>query len=119
MPNKRTIDRKHLFFYMQVINQKSGDLLGYVVDISQRGLKIISEHRCEETSELNLKMRIPDNQGKNKEIQFKAKCIWSGRDINSEFFANGFEIDSLDQESLAVIESIINEYGFEELDSVN
>jgi hypothetical protein len=116
MDNTRRYKRRHLFFYLQVTDDKTDKLLGYVVDISQRGLKIISEDVCEPDSSMELKMNLPDDAGQRKAIQFKAKCIWSGKDVNSEFYANGFELINLDDNTLSTIEAIINEYGFEELE---
>ncbi|MEJ2053112.1 MAG: PilZ domain-containing protein [Calditrichaceae bacterium] len=116
MKNSRNIKRRHLFFYLQVTDAKSGKLLGYVVDITPRGLKIISEERCDDQSAMNLKMKLPDDIGQKKDIYFDAKCIWSGKDVNSDFFANGFEILNLDESALHTIENIINEYGFEDLE---
>lgn len=116
MKNTRRYKRRHLFFYLQVTNDENGDLLGYVVDISSHGLKIISEEICETESSMELKMNLPDEAGQRKAIQFNAKCVWSGKDVNSDFYANGFEITKLDDNTLNTIESIISEYGFEELE---
>ena len=87
-----------------------------MVDISKRGLKIISEEVCEPKCNMELKMNLPDDTGQRKAIQFKAKCVWSGKDVNSEFYANGFEITKLDDDTLGTLKHIINEFGFEDLE---
>ena len=116
MKNTRRYIRRHLFFYLQITNVDNGKLMGYVVDISPHGLKVISEEVCETESNMDLKMNLPDEAGQRKAIQFRAKCVWSGKDVNSDFYANGFEITNLDDNTMTTLESIINEYGFEELE---
>ena len=116
MDDTRSYKRRHLFFYLQVSNDKNGKLLGYVVDITPHGLKIVSEEVCETKSNLDLKMNLPDDVGQRNVICFKAKCVWSGKDVNSDFYANGLEITNLDDNALNTLESIINEYGFEDLE---
>lgn len=114
MNNTRKIKRRHIFFYLQVADVKNNTIVGYVVDITPRGLKIVSESSCIVNSILELKMRLPDGTDSPKHIHFSAKCVWTRRDVNSEFFANGFEITDLDEKAVSSIENIVNEYGFED-----
>ena len=116
MDNTRRVKRRHLFFYLQVIDVKVNKLLGYVVDITPHGLKVVSEEVCKTGLVYDFKMNLQDNIGQKKEIQFKAKCAWAGLDANSDFYANGFEIKKLNDNDVNTIETIISEYGFEDLD---
>lgn len=116
MKNTRSIKRRHLFFYLQVTDVKTGKLLGYVVDITSAGLKIVSEDPVELNQIAELKMNLPDEIGNKKELFFTAKSKWSGKDVNSDFFAVGFEIMDFDENSIEIIEEMINEYGFEDLE---
>lgn len=116
MYKERRIKRRHLFFYLQISDVKAKKLLGYIVDISPQGFRVVSEDVCKAGLVYDLRMKIPDKMGLIKEINFKAKCAWSGLDANSDFYANGFELKNLSNDNVNSIEDIINEYGFEDLE---
>jgi len=116
MKNIRSIKRRHLFFYLQITEAKQNKLLGYVVDITSKGLKIVSEDALVVGSVLDLKMNLPNDIGRKKELLFSAKVIWCGADVNSDFFAVGLEMVDIDKDHIAIIEEMVNEYGFEDLE---
>lgn len=116
MYKKRRLKRRHLFFYLQVSDVKTKKLVGYIVDISPQGLRVVSEEVCKAGLVYDLRMKIPDKTGQIKEINFKAKCVWAGLDANSDFYANGFELKNLSNDDVNSIEEIITEYGFEDLE---
>jgi Tfp pilus assembly protein PilZ len=116
MKNERSIKRRHLFFYLQVTDLDSKKLLGYVVDITPKGLKIVSENDLAINKELNLKMNLPDEIGKTQQLQFRAKVVWCGADVNSDFYAIGLEMMDQDEQLIAIVEEMVNEYGFEDLE---
>lgn len=116
MKNFRRIKRRHLFYYLQVKEVQTRKLIGYLVDITPFGLRLVSDQPFEPNLETELCMHLPDEMGKKKSISFHAKSIWKGKDVNSDFWAIGFEIGELGRETLQIIEDMINEYGFEDLD---
>lgn len=116
MKNVRSIKRRHLFFYLQVTDTETNKLIGYVVDITSRGLKIVSEQELAINQQFSLKMNLPDEIGKMRELHFKAKAVWCGPDVNSDFFAVGLELVDPDDDMVSIVEEMVNEYGFEDLD---
>lgn len=116
MKNSRRINRRHLFFYLQVREAQTNKLIGYVVDITPYGLRVVSDQPFEPNRETELTMHLPDEMGKKKIISFNAKSIWNGKDVNSDFWAIGFEIGELGKDTLEILEEMITEYGFEEFD---
>lgn len=104
--------RMYLMFYLRVFEE--GEFLGFVIDISPRGMMIISESAIKTDRNYRLRMKLPpdikDKEKKNY-VELDARCRWSRPDEdNTNFFLNGFELDDLGAETGALIEKTINEY---------
>lgn len=109
---ERENKRMYLMFYLRVF--EDGEFLGFVIDISTKGMMLISETAMKTDRMYKLRMKLPpDIKGKDKKdsIEFSAVCRWSRPDEdNSNFFLNGFELGETGSETGALIEKTINEY---------
>lgn len=105
--------RIYLMFYLRVF--EDGEFLGFVIDISPKGMMIISEAAMTPDRIYELRMKLPPdikNTGSRRDsVVFNAKCRWSRPDEdNISFFLNGFEIGEIGSDAGALIEKTINEY---------
>jgi len=57
-------------------------------------------------------MILPEGYFRDKEIHFEGKSIWSGNDVNPDFFDTGFEVAKLDREERKIIRELIDQVGF-------
>ncbi len=110
--DRRTIKRRHLIYYLRVWQLENNLPLGQVVDINSRGMMLIGEKAIPTGQELNLKIHLPDSEGENKYLSFKAICRWSDRDINTAFYDSGFEFVETSEEKIETIQQVIDNYGF-------
>lgn len=104
--------RMYLVFYLRVFE---GDtFLGFVIDISTKGLMVMSESSIAVDRDYSLKIKLPADMKKkepDRYAEFSAKCKWSHPDEeNSNFFLSGFEIGNLSAHDSALIEQTISEY---------
>ena len=112
MQKQRELKRRHLFFYLEVYDVVTGELLGNLVDITTRGIKLVSKTEIPIDKTFVMRMILPEGYFAEKEIHFEGKSVWSGNDINPDFFDTGFEVANLDKAERKIIRKLIDEVGF-------
>lgn len=104
--------RMYLMFYLRVFDD--GEFLGFVIDISPKGMMVISEAAVKTDRVYKLRMKLPPdikNSDKKNFVELTAECRWSRPDDeNTNFFLNGFELEDMGAGTRELIEKTINEY---------
>ena len=111
MDNSRRLKRRHLVFYLEVYDE-NGAVLGHLVDITTKGIKLVSKEPIEENTDFTLKMELPEEYFSDKFLEFSGRSLWTGPDVNPNFHATGFEITGLEDGARDIIRKLINELGF-------
>ena len=58
----RALNRRHLIYYFLEVNDiGSGELLGHLVDITTKGIKLVSKHPIETGKKFKLQMLLPED----------------------------------------------------------
>jgi c-di-GMP-binding flagellar brake protein YcgR len=112
MKEKRQHKRVNLIYYLEILDEKTDKLLGYLVDISNGGLMMISEEQMQAGMELQLKMCLPEVEYGNKAITFKANSRWSKLDVNPAFYASGHEFSEIGPVEAETVASLIERFAF-------
>lgn len=109
---KQRTKRNHLIMYLKVYNTIENEFLGHLGDITLEGLMILSDKPLDINKISTLKCMLPikDNQARDLEIQ--AKCVWSNKDLNDQYYANGFKFHDIDDNTRLNIEHLIDDLGF-------
>lgn len=104
--------RIHLTFYLRVF--QGDDFLGFCIDISPKGIMLISESPLQAEALYDLRMRIPPNSAAYNTggvVEFSALCKWTHPDeTNPLFHMNGLEIVNLQDEFITSLKRIIKDY---------
>jgi hypothetical protein len=108
---KRQLKRRHLIYYLRVFDGLSSRVVGHVVDISHKGLMLISDEPIAVHEEYRLRMRFPGVASSQEELIFDASCRWCRQDENPAFYVAGFQIRDLLAEETKFIQSLIDEFG--------
>ncbi len=111
---RRTVYRRHLVFYLRVFSQENNKIFGHVVDLSTKGLMVLTEKRMTEDTVYKLRMCLPALSGERQELLFDANCRWCKEDGNPDFYLSGFQIDSLLDRERDRLKELIRDYGFGE-----
>ena len=90
--NQRSVPRRHLIYYLRVFDAKDNQLIGNLVDISTKGIMVVSDRKLEAGKRFRLRMVLPDTVDGSKEVEFEAESRWCQSDTNSDFFDTGFEL---------------------------
>lgn len=114
MDERRRLNRRHMLFYSRVYDRKTGIFLGYLGNMNEGGMMIISETPIEINLDFLLRIDLPDENYTQSVIDFEAKSVWCNEDIDPNFFNTGFQFLSISGESKEIIAQIIDDYGFRE-----
>lgn len=106
--------RRHLIYYLKVLDRNTEALLGFLVDITTKGFMVMSEKPIETDKVFHLKILRASDSEQQQFLFFDAKSKWSERSINSEFYDTGFEIINVTPDHFDEIEKIIEELGFKD-----
>ena len=112
MTKTRVLKRRHLIYYLEVHDMESGNLLGHLVDITTRGIKLVSKEKIPLDRAYVLKLQLPAGYFQENEIHFEGRALWSSNDVNPDFFDTGFEVTSLSVEERKILRKLIEQLGF-------
>ena len=113
MQERRNIERKYLVIYSRVFDRDSGKVLGYLADISQKGMMTISDDPLNENEIFNLRLDIPEpSEFSAKYLDMQAKVTYCRPDVDPEFLNIGFEFLSVNTLESQIIEEMISVYEF-------
>lgn len=112
MNNNRREQRKHLYYYVDILDSGTGQPLGKVVDITTGGLKLITEKAMPVDVEFSLSLRVSEIYEEKDDIVVKAKTLWSRSDVNVDYFDTGFEFLDVDDDTKIRIKNLINRCSF-------
>ncbi len=82
MSDRRTLHRRHLIYYLKVLDRETEELLGHLVDITEEGLMIVSENCLKEGKLMKMKMLLPREIEEKEQIEFDARSMWCRKDVN-------------------------------------
>ncbi len=110
MDNQRTVERKHLIYYLKVADRETKQAIGHAVNISNDGLMLISEEPIKTESIFQLQMFLPEEIQGSRYYEFTATSKWCRKDENPDFYNIGFELHNVSTECIQVIERLIDKF---------
>jgi len=108
----RQLKRRHLIYYLEVFDNHSNKLLGHLVDLNVKGMKLVSKDYIEPQKDYSLKMILPEGCSHEREVHFKATSMWCREDVNPDFYAVGFSAPNLDTATRNIFMILIKQIGF-------
>ena len=112
--NKRTVARRHLIYYLRVFNQQNGELIGNLVDISTKGIMVVSDKSIPINARYHLRMVLPDTVEGSKEVDFDAESRWCRNEANPDFYDTGFELLDPSMDFLDAVDRLVEDCLFKE-----
>lgn len=91
MDERRKHKRRNSIFYIKVFDNKTGKIVGRLVDITTGGMMLVSERPLKIGTVSKYRMPLPEKIHDVSEITFEAKSVWNGPDVNTDFFDTGFQ----------------------------
>ncbi len=109
---QRQATRRHLVFYLRIFDGMSSRVMGHLMDISPKGLMLLSDEPVPVNEEYRLRMRLPTEVVDRDEIIFGAVSRWCRQDDNPDFYVTGFQIQDMDDDTEKAVGQLIEEFGF-------
>jgi len=113
MDNRRTATRKHTVFHSKVFEAQSGEIVGYMVDVSTLGIRVMAPESMEPGQTLVLKLELPRALFGKETLSVEALVRWCRPDINPEYWAIGFELVEPTDESSVILGALQGTLCFE------
>jgi hypothetical protein len=111
MNNKRVAPRKDTFFYLTVTDASTEAVYGRVVDISERGLLLVTDQPGAIPPLVTVRVQIPTGPGGGSSFSCVLTRRWQRRDRNPQLTLVGCEMKTA-PENEAAINNLILRYSF-------
>jgi len=86
----RRIQRHQLTGFLGVLNRFTGKPIGYLGNVSEGGLMLISQLPMMIGVDFQLRLKIPASDGCQQVIDFTACCVWCHEDATPLHYDAGF-----------------------------
>jgi hypothetical protein len=116
--DNRNLVRRHLYYYLNVIDADTNEEIGRVVDITVSGVLIISSREYNGGEKMRGKILIDSDllfSGDN-DLIVDLHCRWSKPDINPEYSVSGFIFTGITDGQTKIINRIIEKIGFRDFE---
>ena len=114
MADKRKINRREFSYYMQVTNDVTKELLGYISDISTGGFKLDSPKKILPGQDFRLHIELTADIADKNSMIFVARSKWCHPDhIDPTSFNVGFEIINMSPSDMSIFQRMFDKYGSE------
>jgi hypothetical protein len=112
MDDRRRLERRHILFYSRVFDRQSGMFVGYLGNMTVAGAMVISEKPFDTNVEHLLRIDLPEDIYPQPVLNLQAYAVYCQPDIDPHFYNTGFRLLNVTREEVAIIEQIIQDYGF-------
>ncbi|MDK9705941.1 MAG: PilZ domain-containing protein [Desulforhopalus sp.] len=108
----RQVDRRYLVFYLRIYDGMSNKIIGHLVDLSEKGMMLISDHPVPVNEDYRLRMRLPAQMKDRGEIVLAATSRWCKSDENPDFYLVGFQMHDLEPPARNLISTLLRDFGY-------
>jgi len=114
MSDQRKVVRKKLMAFTPVYDANQKVLLGYVMNLSPLGIKLVGEKSIEINTDWLLKIEFPTDLPEiaSRPMTISARAIWCKQDEYLKNFNTGFEFIEVTPEQTKIFQEIIARYQF-------
>ncbi len=107
----RSLKRRHLIYYLRVFDLETGEAIGHLVDLTVRGMMVISEEPVTTDKVFRMKMDLPPQLFEKERWELTARSIWCKPDVNPSFHDTGLRFLATTRHDEMIIHDLIEHYG--------
>jgi c-di-GMP-binding flagellar brake protein YcgR len=112
MADKRRIDRREFTYYMQVTDDITKQLIGYLTDISTGGFKLDSPKQIPPGQDFRMHIDLTADVADKNSMVFIARSKWCRPDhIDPNTYNVGFEIMNMSPSDMVIFQRMFDKYG--------
>ena len=114
MADKRKITRRDFTYYMQVTDDLSKQLIGYLTDISTGGFRLDCPKQIPAGQEFRMQIQLTGDIADKNTMSFVARSKWSHTDhVDPNTYNVGFEIVQMTPSDMVIFQRMFDKYGSE------
>ena len=114
---ERLIERHQLGFFLAVFNRFTDKPLGYLGNVSDGGLMLISQLPMLVDANFELRLKLPGTDGDPQFIDLTARCLWCREDVTPHCYDSGFILYQPPAEYAVLISTLQRYFSFQPLQS--
>ena len=112
MPERRTTPRKKFSFYMRVLDDDTGEILGHMVEVSAIGLQLETTVPFPTNKDYYLRVEVTPDLGDRPYIVFIGRTRWCKMDlIEPNLYHVGFSIAEIMPDDQQIFIRILQKFG--------
>ncbi len=111
----RRIERHQLPYFLRVFNRVTDKPIGFLGNVSEDGLMLISQLPMMIGAEFNLRLKIPLGEGCQQVIDLTACCLWCHEDATPRHYDAGFSLYRTPPEYGQLVEALKQYFSFQPL----
>ena len=112
MANKRKLERRDFTYYMQVKDESTKQIIGYLSDISTGGFKLDCSKKIPAGQDFRLHIELTADIADKTALVFIARSKWCHPDhVDPTSFNVGFEIINMAPSDMLIFQRIFEKYG--------
>ncbi len=111
----RRIQRHQLSGFLKVFNRLTDKPIGYLGNVSEDGLMLISQLPMMVDVAFELRLKIPMADGEFQAIDLTAMCLWSHEDVNPQHYDSGFRVVEAPEAYGQLISALCHYFSFDPL----
>lgn len=115
MFTERRIERHLLPYFLKVFNRFTEQPIGYLGNVSEDGLMLISNLPLLVGPDFELQLKVPGYAGALHLINLTASCLWCHEDQNPGHYDSGFMLLQAPREYDQLVLSLRNYFSFHPL----
>ncbi|MBC6905091.1 PilZ domain-containing protein [Saccharophagus sp. K07] len=104
---RRTSRLTFPMYRIKVLNRDNDYLLGYAVDLSETGLRLLSDTLQEVDTRLPLRLKMRLTEDEMAVLDIDAICMWSRESKKKDFFESGFTLTKPSPEYSKLVQVLI------------
>lgn len=89
MEQKRVLTRRHLIRSFEMYDKPNVLSLGHLVDITTKGMMLISEKPLETDAIYQLRMHLPKEIDGGGHVDYRARALWGDESVKEDFLIQG------------------------------
>jgi len=113
MYTERRIERHQLPYFLKVYNRFTDRPMGYLGNVSEVGLMLISDLPLLLGAEFELQLKVPASEGAEVTIiNLTATCLWCHEDATPGHFDSGFVLLQAPPEYMKLVDALRHYFSF-------
>lgn len=114
MAEKRKITRRDFTYYMQVSDEVSKQLIGYLTDISTGGFRLDSPKQIPAGQDFRMQIQLTADIADKNSMVFIGRSKWCHQDhVDPNTYNVGFEIVNMASGDRVIFQRMFDKYGAE------